>query len=354
MRSKWSKAFVIAVCVCSWGPPQSGMAQSPSETAAIQAFKTDLMKGAVLSKSDTLLTSDSILTRTRGQEFRTITSRSRKGGREHFECYFNDTEILESELYLGSSRLISGIFNQYDKDGSMIYSADFDKGIWTVYKEREYPFLGMVNALKSKADSLLTKIYGKPFLARNAIWSIQSSYVRSKHGSGYWADMGKFKPTSFLFRYDVRLDSDHIYNDAIEFELNSTGEFIPDKYEETYGFEKLPGSQKNGMTLTYEKAIRLAKREGLSESDSVKAEGYLQWVCSKSSELFNGHFEFYVLFKTSTRTKEGPKGQSNTVTKYDVYSFNPWTSAFNGKKKMKTINFRESIGGVDSGLLPDQ
>jgi hypothetical protein len=45
----------------------------------------------------------------------------------------------------------------------MIYSADFDKGIWTVYKESEYPFLGMVNAMKSKADSLLTKIYGKTF-----------------------------------------------------------------------------------------------------------------------------------------------------------------------------------------------
>jgi hypothetical protein len=53
MRSKWSKAFVIAVCVCSWGPLQTGMAQSPSKTAAKQAFKTDLMKGAVLSNSGT-------------------------------------------------------------------------------------------------------------------------------------------------------------------------------------------------------------------------------------------------------------------------------------------------------------
>jgi hypothetical protein len=166
--------------------------------------------------------------------------------------------------------------------------------------------------------------------------------------------MGKFKPTSFLFRYDVRLDSDHIYNDAIEFELDSTGEFIPNKYEEVYGFEKLPMSQKKGINLTYKKAILIAKKEGLSESDSVKAEGYLQWVCAKSSEIFNGHFEFYVLLKTSTRTMQGPVGQSNTVTKYDVYSFNPWTSAFIGRKKMKTINFRESIGGVNSGLLPDQ
>jgi hypothetical protein len=345
------KSYYILLCisVCHL----NGIGQTPAEKAAIQAFKANHLKGVELLKTDTLVTSAAILTRCRARDYRIITTTPKSQNREHFEYYFNDTDTLESELDIDSVGL-TGICTKYDPDASIVYTIDYDKGVWIVYKDGEYPYIGIQKAMKAKADSLITKMYGRSFLSNNVIWSISSTYIRSSRGGGIWTDTLTAKPTSFLFRYNLKLDSTHIYQDAIEFELDSTGGFIPNQYEEVYGFEKLPASEKKGFTLTYENAIRLAKKYGLSENHGAKATGFLQWVCSKSPNLFNGHFEYYVLIETSTSTTKASRGQVTTTTKYDVYSFNPWTSAFNGKRKMKTINFRESMGGVNSGLLPDK
>ena len=107
-----------------------------------------------------------------------------------------------------------------------------------------------------------------------------------------------WRDTSFLFRYNLRLDPEHIYRGIIEFELDSAGNFIPNPYEEIYGFEKVPDNIPREFKLNFSDAIEKARKEGLVESDSARAIAFLKWESLKKHELYNGQFRFYVIIKT--------------------------------------------------------
>lgn len=74
------------------------LGQNLSEMEMVQAFKKDHLKGSELFKLDTLVTSDAILTRCRLRDYREITTHSKKENKDHYEYYFNDTDILEMEF----------------------------------------------------------------------------------------------------------------------------------------------------------------------------------------------------------------------------------------------------------------
>jgi hypothetical protein len=132
------------------------------------------------------------------------------------------------------------------------------------------------------------------------------------------------------------------------------GNFIPNEYEEVFGFEEIPGNYKKGFTLSYEQAIEIAKKRGLVENDTAKAIGYLKWEGFKTPTLYNGRFRFYVLIKTATIENIVANGRSSRIDKFDVYSINPWTAEFIEKKKMKAIRSWEKMSGSSTGLLPDR
>jgi hypothetical protein len=199
--------------------------------------------------------------------------------------------------------------------------------------------------MKLLADSLVSKMYGKSFLKNNTVWN--------KSGSCIYTENEFKKEPTFLFRYDVKLDKSHKYEELIEFELDSKGNFIPDVYEEIYGFENVPDNLKGCFRLTLKEAINKAKQLGLKEDKKTKASGVLWWENFKKPELINGQFRFYVTIKTKTIEKIIPKGRSSITTKFEVYSFNPWTGDFIEKKKMKSIYSWEVGIGSQTGLIPD-
>lgn len=205
--------------------------------------------------------------------------------------------------------------------------------------------------MKQKADTYISAIYGRKFLTNNAIWNVQTSAIYNATESGDWTDHFAKKPTKFLFRYDVKLDSKHVYPELIEFELDANGNFIPNESEEVFGFEKRSTISTNGFALAYNTAIEIVKKKsGLSNQQLT---GFLKWESFKKPSLYNGQFRFYVTVKTGSVKDIHPKGRSSVTDQFDIYSFNPWTGNFIEKKKMKSIKSWEELSGNSTGLIPD-
>lgn len=269
----------------------------------------------------------------------------------YYSEFYLDTKTLKEQGVFVDGNSV-WLWKEFFKDGKLKREIDYDRGIITFFDKKAYPFLELQNSYKLKGDSIIKKIYSKEFFETHVIWSLGSSYIYNDKESGNWTDEFKKKPIKFLLRYNIKLDG-KIYDDLIEFEINSNGQFIPNEYEDVYGFEQLPKNSPKTFKLNQEKAIQLAKLKGLQENDSSKAESFLHWENSKSNSVYNGKFRFYVLIKTNSIKDIKQGGRSSITDKFDVYVFNPWTSEFIEKKKMKAIRSWEELSGSSTGLLPD-
>ncbi|RYX83151.1 hypothetical protein EON73_03970 [bacterium] len=266
------------------------------------------------------------------------------------ELYLDSKKIKEQGIFTGNNA--AGVWKEFFQDGKLKRVIDYNKGIITYFDKKTFPFLGLQNLFKLKGDSIIKKNYSQDFFDKNIVWSLGNSYIYNGDESGNWTDEFKKEPTKFLLRYNVKLDG-RTYKDRIEFEINSEGQVIPNDYENIYGFEQLPKNSSKTFELNREKAIGIAKQKGLQETDSTKAESLLSWENSKSKNIYNGRFRFYVLIKTATIKGIKTAGRSSIINKFDVYVFNPWTAEFVEKRKMKAIHSWEEMSGTSTGLLPD-
>lgn len=272
----------------------------------------------------------------------------------YYWFYRDNKDVLTTTAFNDTLGRDIGVSKQYDDNGKLLYTFDHDNGTWIVENKKKYPFYELLNGMKLKADSLIISVYGKSFLEKNTIWNINGSYIYNENESGSWTDNLRSKPNKFLFRYNVRLDQNHFYEDMIEFEINSDGKYIPNQYEQIYGFEKPIENVKREFNLNYNDAIEKAKKLGLTETDSIKAFAFLKWEGYGKPELYNGNFRFYVIIKTKTIKDIRPNGRSSVTEKFDVYSFNPWTGDFIEKKRMRSINSWEKYSGNSTGLIEDK
>jgi hypothetical protein len=302
---------------------------------------------------DTLRLDSLTLIREKYPNVRVIKTFQKNKNEVYYEYYYNGTTQIESTFTYDTLERPIGITKQYTDKGVLEYTQDYDNGKWIVYDTKSYPFYGLQNKMKIKADSLVSKMYGHSFLLHNTIWSISGSAIYNDNESGNWTDKFKKKPTKFLFRYDVKIDNENRYDDLIEFELDDKGNFVPNESEEVFGFEKVPEKLKGSFRLKYSDAMQKAKSLGLTENDTTKAVGILRWENFKRPNIINGQFRFYITIRTKTIEILVPDGRSSRTTKYEVYSFNPWTGEFIEKKKMKSIYFWEQMSGSGTGLIPD-
>lgn len=327
--------------------------QTITDKQKIADFKNDLLDKVGMYKPDTLHIDTLTFVREKYPNVRLIKTFTKNRNIVYYDYYYNGTTQLESSYTYDKLEKPIGITKQFTEKGVLEYIQDYDKGEWIVYNKKEYPFYDLQYKMKLKADNLVSKMYGQNFLKNNTVWSVSGSYIYNKDESGNWTDKFKNKPTKFLFRYNVKLDNYNKYDDLIEFELDKNGNFIPNPYEEVYGFESVPDNLKGSFKLTYLDAIAKAKQLGIVENDTTKAIGILRWENFKKPELINGQFRFYVTIRTKTIENIVPDGRSSRITKYEVYSFNPWTGEFIEKKKMKSINSWEKMSGSSTGLIPD-
>lgn len=161
------------------------------------------------------------------------------------------------------------------------------------------------------------------------------------------------KPTEFLFRYDVKLESSDWYDDMIGFELDSNGEYIPNEgYWNNYGFEKIDTNYETFL-INKDKAIEIAKEKGLEISDTSKISEFLKWEKYLTLNFYSGEFKYYIIELTKVIEDIREEGRSKIEYKYDVYSFNPWTGEFIEKKKMKRVKEWGKHSGFTTDLMPD-
>lgn len=266
----------------------------------------------------------------------------------------NQARATTTSTYTKTERVI-GITKEYDDQGKLLYSIDHEHGKWIVANAQVDPYYSLRQQVKAKADRLIAAMYGQYFLTHNVVWNVRSSAIYNEAIGGDWTDFFGLKPTKFLFRYDVKLDREHVYPELIEFALDAQGNFIADDYEEIYGFEPLLTFPMKGFDLLYRNALETARN--ISKAKGPLSTGFLKWEKVKSPflytyGLYTGQFRFYVPLKTGVQKDLHPKGRSRVTEYYDVYSFNPWTGAFTGTQQMESVHEWEERSGFSSGLRP--
>ncbi len=333
--------------------------QSRSEMKKVAHFKNDYLRKAKLNQSDTLGLDSVMLIRKKTEDGRTI-----KTIRKHTdvilqEGYYNLTTQIKSIKTTDSIGYPKGIAEYYTREGTLDYTEDYDKGEWIVYEKEKHPYYELQAALKIKADSLLSKMYGYHFLIDHTVWSVGGSYLCNEKEMKRWTELPNNEPTGFLFCYQVNFEGTHGYSNDIYFKLDKDGNFLPDHkvygfFNPGYGFESIPENLKGSFRLKYADALSKAKSLGLKETDSVKAYGRLYWEEFKKGDIINGQYRLYIIMQTATKRNEHPDGHYFSVTKYDVYSFSPWSGDFVEIKKMKTT----ASGGGErrsfTDLIPDK
>lgn len=103
-----------------------------------------------------------------------------------------------STVSLTKARRDIGQWIEYGACWQVQYIIDWDYGIWWVAHEQAYPYFKLQQRLKARAYSLLATVYGL-----------------------------SAPPIRFRFRYDVKLDAQHVYRELIGCELDAQGRFLP-------------------------------------------------------------------------------------------------------------------------------
>ena len=334
--------------------------QTKKELKIISEFKKTFLKSKKQNFNDTLIIGNFRITGEIFYEYRVIKTFDKSKDFIVGEQFYNNIkQIKKISKYDTVGRPI-GIAKHYTKKGELQYIQNYENGEWIVYDKQSHPYYDLQNRIKSKADSLIIKMYGDDFLHNHSLWNIDGSYILKEERQRIrWTEFLIEEPTKFSFCYKVKLDSQNNYNSFIYFDLDTNGNFIPNILGGGFffsgsGFENVPDSLKGSFKLNYNEALIEAKKLGLIETDSTKAYGRLFWEDFRKSSIFNGQFRFYITIETKTLKNLNPNGRSYKTTKYDAYSFSPWTGKFIEIKKMRIKNWWEKERSGFSLLEPDK
>jgi hypothetical protein len=324
------------------------MLMAPSLIYAQTIYVPMVNNGAKTYKVETDTSTIEVNTFERANSIRQFNKLKNKDVSYYKDFYLDTKSVREAGAFVNSYS--SGIWKMYAKNGKLISVIDHDKGTWTVMNKSIFPYYELRMRMKRKADSLVKSVYGKEFFEKNVVFSLDGSdWTREISTTGTIYALSE-KPTRFMMRYSIKFDKEHTYPEMIEFELDENGNYIPDQYENIYGFEKLPANDKHIFKLTYNNAIEQAKQKGLVETDTAKTIAFLHWESFKTPQLYNGNYKFCVLQRTNT-TVDNKNGRTVRTDFFKVWEFNPWSGEFVRIKQMKRVNSRERDGGYDTGFL---
>jgi YD repeat-containing protein len=272
----------------------------------------------------------------------------------YWRFYRHNTSQLTSTQTLTKAGRAIGLWTEYDDHGKLVYIVDRDHGTWRVASRQAYPFFALQGRVKAQADSLIAAAYGQPFLRAHAIWNVQGSAIYNAQESGNWTDSFTAPPTRFLFRYDVRLDAQHVYPEMLQFELDAQGRLLPPSLEPPLSPTRRRPQLPSRFRLRYATALQLVQR--LSHVRNVPLTGFLQWEGLprlQEASLYTGHLRFYVPVLTSSEKDLHPQGRSERIDHFTVYVFDPWTGTLLATRKMKSVHGWEARSGSSTGLLPE-
>ena len=260
--------------------------------------------------------------------------------------YIDDTTKLKIEGWERKNGDYFGNWVEYSPEGTWFYTINYDNDTWK-YNKKEYPFQGLLDSMKKKADNIIIKKYGSEFFKHNISFKFHGHTYMGKWKTydtdtfwmqdeyiGDWKEPIKIKPNSFILDYTIRFDNRHFYYDFLRINLDSTGNQIdqPDRFDIIFKERKEPKSDK--FHLTYEKAIKICKRNGLVLDKWQELEATLRYGFRKK-DIYAGQYYFEVAQQYDEKTT-GDCSKNCLVTKYyNVWRLNPWTTGLFFNKKMK-------------------
>lgn len=266
--------------------------------------------------------------------------------------FINDTTQVNTEGWKNREGKYLGIWKEFNEEGELMYVRDHDNATCKINNSL-YPYHDMLEEMKRKADSLIITAYSKEFFENNVRFNFNCYAYDEDAYVGTWIEPIKRKPTKFLFRYQVRLRTSDWYDDMIGIELDEKGKYIPNEgFWNNYGFEKIEG-QKRTFEIDKIKAIESAKEHGLVNIEANDVYEFLTWERFKKAEFYNGQFRYYITELVDAIEYNEGENRKGVVSKFNVYSFNPWTGEFIEKKKMKSIKEWGENSGHTIGLIPD-
>lgn len=281
--------------------------------------------------------------------------------------FIKDTTRLHREGWKTKKGKHIGVWKEYNFDRQLLYTWNYDKGICEVNKNH-FPYHDILQRMKKTADSLIIVTYSQEFFDKHVRFEYDFSaynHYKTKFGCcedsmwthdylGSWTEPLEAKPNSFKIRYKVRLLKNDEKGIELGVDIDSVGNYVPsgDDFWNNYGFEKVDGEKKS-FDIDIRKATEIAKRHGLTITDTSEIGEFLIWENFKNQTFFNGQYRYYITDLTSKTEYKKSQDRQGMIYRYAVYSFNPWTGEFIEKKKMKSIHEWGKASGHKTGLLPD-
>lgn len=279
--------------------------------------------------------------------------------------FIDDTTQIYYESWYKKNNDWFGISREYKKDGTIMYEWNHDKGICNVNRTF-YPYYEMLEKMKIIADSLIIKTYSQDFFnnhvrfdyegnAWHGEWKVyDKDTVWSTSMVGSWTEPMTRKPNHYRIVYRVRLSQNDEKGIELGIELDSLGNYFPSDDDRwgNYGFEVVKGNQRT-FNIDKNKAIEIAKTNGLVVTDSSEIKEFLTWERFGEKDFFNGQYRYYISVLTSKTEYTEENDRKGIIYRYNVYTFNPWTGGFVEMKKMKNRHEWGKNSGHWTGLRPD-
>lgn len=94
--------------------------------------------------------------------------------------FIKDTTRLTTEGWTTKDHRRIGVWKEYNFDGQLMYTRDYDNGICEVNKSL-YPYHDLLEQMKSRADSLIISTYSKEFFEKHVRFDF-SVYAYDEEG----------------------------------------------------------------------------------------------------------------------------------------------------------------------------
>jgi len=266
--------------------------------------------------------------------------------------FIDDTSQIHTEGWKNKEGEKLGVWKQYNKEGTLMFTWNHDTAVCIV-NESLYPWHNLLKKMKKQTDHLIISTYSNEFFEKHVQFDY-NCYAYDKNGYvGSWIEPMERRPTKFLFRYSVRVDSSSNWrHEMIGIKLDSTGTYLPshDQFN-NYGFEDITANQKT-FNINAQQALEVAKNEGLNDSKYNTVSSFLTWEQTNGNQFYTGRFRYYVTNLIEKHQTNLTNGRSRIRFVYNVYSFDPWTGKYIEKKKMQRISESGDHSGFSTELQP--
>ncbi len=249
--------------------------------------------------------------------------------------YIQDTNRLYTQGWHDKSgKKYYDVWDEFDFDGTWIYSYDYENDVITRNIEK-FKYFYLIENGQQHAENWIIKAYGKQFFDDyirfdNNVWA----YYNSEYVGRFDEPMSK-RPNRLNYRYSIHMGSLIAYN-MIEVEIDTIGNLL--RYGEIIDIKE-PNNQEKKFVINSNKAMDTLLAYGyLAESDSVFCEnvGWMTRHFFDLSEYSLDSFYYYLIRPIGSYVETYSRGERFTYFLYKVYIFNPWDGTFLEKRIMRS------------------